>query len=55
MKRVERLREYPRPIRVLFNVIAVRDETSRLFLVTKNDTMPPEASEYNELTNNFFF
>ncbi len=55
MKRVKRLREYPSPSHVLFNVIDVRDETSRLFLVTKNDTMPPEASEYNELTNNNFF
>jgi hypothetical protein len=43
MIRVEKLREYPSPIRVLFNVIAVRDEISKLFLVTKNDTMPPEA------------
>jgi hypothetical protein len=43
MKRVEKLREYPSPIRVLFNVNAVKDETSRLFLVTKNDTIPPEA------------
>ena len=55
MKRVEKLREYPSPIRVPFNIIAMGDETSRLFLVTKNDTMPPEASGYNELTNNFFF
>jgi len=55
MKRVERLREYPSPIRVLFNVIVVRDETLRFFLVTKNDTKLPEASEYNELTNNNFF
>ena len=49
------MREYPNPSRVSINVIAVMDETLRLFILTKRGFNQPESSGYYKLTKHIFF